>query len=232
MTIESAIAAWEPDGEAARTAKPIIFSAPMVRAILDGRKHQTRRVLKPQPEADRGGMVRFCEGGWFAPHVIEAAMATAGIRPRYARGDRLWVREGLEIGQWGTVWQYRADAAPIRLMRDDPRAPAMIAWAHHQERDRIPSIHMPRWASRITLEVTNVRAERLQEISGEDAIAEGIDPAPHRCGCERCAMTAELCPATASSLIMEFAALWQSIHGPGAWEANPWVVAVSFRRTR
>lgn len=89
---------------------------------------------------------------------------------------------------------------------------------------------MPRWASRITLTVTEVRVERLQEISAEDAITEGIDYELHRCGCEVCSRTSIICPATASSLILDYAALWNSIHTtPGRrWDDNPWVVAYTF----
>jgi hypothetical protein len=88
---------------------------------------------------------------------------------------------------------------------------------------------MPRWASRLTLEVTDVRVERLQAISGEDVRAEGI--AVDRCPCEACGRTSQMCPATATDHIMAFAQLWDAINGKRAsWSANPWVWVVAFRR--
>jgi hypothetical protein len=95
-----------------------------------------------------------------------------------------------------------------------------------------PSIHMPRWVSRITLEVTGVRVERLQAITAEDVIAEGVDPGPHRCSCEPCSMTSSLCPASASSLVLGFGELWDSINAKRGypWASNPFVWVVEFRR--
>lgn len=200
---------------------PIIFSRPMVRALLEGRKTQTRRIVKLPT---KGEYVRPDMGGWAATTVgggnsfivrrdgtreparecVAIWNQTTGtcIAMNYQPGDRLWVRENwrpIHSGDPSRGAVYMADVG-----RDDTK------WR--------PSIHLPRWASRLTLIVTGVQVERLQEISEADAIAEGADPivdhgtgsAPylHRIGFEQ---------------------LWCRIHGQGAWIANPFVVAVTFR---
>ena len=169
--------------------RPILFSAPMVRALLAGTKTQTRRIIKPQHLA-------------FFNQDAAAMLSDWNERPLpYGQpGDRLWVRETFghfECNQHfkpGCNVYYRADGNCLEL---EP-------WR--------PSIHMPRWASRITLEITSVRVERLQDISEADAIAEGVytDPA---------------CPAYDA-----YAQLWDEINGLGSWEANPWVWVIEFRR--
>lgn len=201
--------------------RPILFSAPMVRAILEGRKTVTRRVdLK------------------FAPVLVDAGFADEYIRdpgnhcacPYGVEGDRLWVRETWAyFGGDEYLYQKERGAASYR---------ADIEWGGLAELTRgipggrwRPSIHMPRWASRITLEVKSVRAERLQEIDGEDVPREGVTVP--RCGCERCGQTSEMCPATATDHIDAFAELWESINGkrPGcAWSDNPWVWRIEFAR--
>jgi hypothetical protein len=165
--------------------KPIIFAAPMILALLAGRKTQTRRVLRPQPIKPE-----FWAGTWVDAHHEQFAHFDSGERPivRISPGDRLWVRETFSECPLKTY--YRATE----------RDPYEVKW--------IPSIHMPCWASRLTLEVTGVEVERVQDISEADAIAEG-------------------CHAGAAPQ-SEFADLWNSIHGPSAWEANPWVYALTF----
>jgi hypothetical protein len=190
--------------------KPILFSGPMVRAILDGRKTQTRRVLKPQPEAD----------GLY--HDMKAAHRAL----RWLKGDRLWVREAFAIG-----FDYDAEDKPIG---DEPKlfyaATNAVRWFDTETdewRDAPrwkPSIHMPRWASRITLEVTGVKVERLQDISDADARAEGVERDSD--GWRDYLEPSTQCCATAKT---SFLTLWDRINGPGSWEANPWVVAVAFR---
>ena len=193
--------------------KPIIFSAPMIRALLDGRKTQTRRILKPQPEF-RGGCGDWHdaeEWGWETEdgdHVSVLDIAPNG----YHKGDRLWVREACAIwnGELHDI-VYRADETSDgwEAMRHDAR---LGFWKIKS------SIHMPRWVSRLTLIVTDVRVQRLQEISEADAMAEGVD-----------AVTMDDVPRQAAmSRRSDFAALWNSIHGPEAWDANPWVVALTF----
>lgn len=194
------------------TDRPILFSAPMVRALLDGRKTKTRRMIKA-----RGDCCLF-DGSWSDSYVLDHGNAEWRARSiRFAVGDRLWVKEtwrahraydqyrpGL-IGTESRIW-YEADG------RDN-------CDQHGKGR---PSIFMPRWASRLTLAVTDVRVERLHKISEADAQAEGVDrlvmddsgafyagfpEGTYRCG---------------------FAGIWTHINGAEAWEANPWVVAVSF----
>lgn len=166
---------------------PIIFSTEMVRAILEGRKTQTRRIVKPQPEQ----WVSQAGYSWFTPKgEISFRGDTANgpaeysIPLRYQRGDRLWVRETWQLlmpcvvsfGPGEDDWDWESEEADaiyaekpeigtLCYKADDPNA---CKWWR-------PSIHMPSWASRITLEVTSVRIERLQDISEDDAKAEGVD---------------------------------------------------------
>lgn len=180
--------------------RPILFSGPMVRAILDGRKTQTRRVCKVQ---------------WAEPMPPERAALLVAHQCPYAPGQRLWVREtwahigGTDVSGWLC---YRAD-----INKRQDTLTRVRTWR--------PSIHMPRWVSRITLEVTGVRLERVQDISEADVAAEGCDNNPqewnedmNRYGVAR----------------SSFAALWDSINiarGYG-WEGNPWVWVVEFKRVQ
>lgn len=183
--------------------KPIIFSAPMVRAILDGRKTQTRRVLKPPFE----GADLECNGAgqwiWWDKSKGEPSFNRARIP--YAIGDRLWCRETFALTQHGKP-VYRADArdqSGARWSSITPGDPdGEVKWK--------PSIHMPRWASRLTLTVTDVRIERVQDVSEHDAKAEGFDGHPDPVG----------------ALFL----LWDSLNAARGygWEANPWVVALTF----
>ena len=165
--------------------RPILFSGPMVRAILDGRKTQTRRPYNP-----KAGFPR--EDGEVTPTTADA-WTDYGPCPLGQPGDRLWVRETWTQNTSGVVW-YRADGHPI----------ADGLWR--------PSIHMPRWASRITLEITHVWVERVQDITEDGAIREGMVRV------DRC------------SPFQMFRDTWQSIYG--TWDANPFVWAVEFRRVK
>lgn len=187
--------------------RPILFSAPMVRAILGGRKTQTRRIVN----ARVAPWLLDPAHGWDDAYVLDPGNELLARCPYGAPGGRLWVRETwARLTGNGHRIVYRADGDDPRLgWDDDPstRRPRMT-WT--------PSIHMPRWASRITLEVTDVRVERLQAITEEDAVAEGV--ARHVEGATRGARTA-------------FASLWDSLNGERTpWSTNPWVWVVGFRR--
>ena len=207
--------------------RPILFSAPMVRAILDGRKTVTRRQVKHQPEVRMvdmiGPMLTFRNkrgGHWLYPNAKAQIIADC---PYGQPGDRLWVREA-----WAADAQVDA-IAPRDLSQGEPifypadgavrqTGCSMIA----QGRGR-PSIHMPRWASRILLEITDVRVERLQDITYEQAAAEGVHRGPLR---EWCA--SDEGGACHKYPVPAFRDLWQSVGGD--WEANPWVWVVEFKR--
>lgn len=212
--------------------RPIIMSAPMVRAILADQKTQTRRVVKPQPpeilpayapkvywpardrhmtcnDLDGAAYLQFERpGDYDGAHVMRGGF---GFRCPYGQpGNRLWVRESFRDARAAMLGRvlYRADGENI------------CGWK--------PSIHMPRHLSRITLEVTTVRVERLQSISEADALAEGITP-NWEPGCSGRLMDAlggfSFRPAASA-----YAELWEQINGPGAWDANPWVWVVEFKR--
>lgn len=212
------------------TDLPVIFSAPMVRALLDGRKTQTRRLLPaahpkfPNHCHIRTDVLAFDPHhpeAWYWDGVHESVGASYPIR--YAPGDRLWVREAFNGPK-----AYEVNKYPIKDWGNKPfwfvadgKPPEHLAWQFWPKAR--PSIHMPRMASRITLTVTEVRVQRLQAISAEDSIAEGVQ-------CETCeAMNQSACHGRGCfASIDAFRALWNSLHGPDAWGANPWVVAVSF----
>lgn len=210
--------------------RPILFSAPMVRAILSGAKTQTRRIVKGAPDntsevvssllVHRGDLFDF-RRNLDNPKALSC--------PYGAPGDRLWVREawaaadrmyqGHDLDE-PRVIAYPADRSARRgfggTVTDVP-AFDLASWNWDSLKGR-PSIHMPRWASRISLEVTAVRVERLQAISTMDAMAEGVEPRPVASG--------------AMSYTHGFRALWDSINGARAsWASNPWVWAVEFKRT-
>ena len=189
--------------------RPIIFSAPLVRALLDGRKTQTRRRLKPM----RG--VRIEEFQEKGPHpsgigtVFECPRDK--LRAPYASGDRLWMREAHAfVGSCDPgLLVTRADYPHCVPGHYENVPPASdIRWR--------PSIYMPRWASRLTLIVSDVRVQRVQDISEEDAQAEGGEPV--------------LVPPDAAftPYTERFRDMWDAIHGPDAWAQNPWVAAISF----
>jgi hypothetical protein len=213
--------------------RPILFSGPMIRAILDGRKTQTRRIVKPQPIVRRHWSGPDDHGLEFKDRTVRITSLhryqeeiAAALCPYGARGDRLWVRETFHLDGTRAQHEDAMRTFPVVFYRATEAEPS-AGWRWR------PSIYMPRWASRITLEVTSVRAERLQDITGEDARAEGIDYSKHACDCEMCARTAAICPAASSSLIMEYASLWDSINAKRAsYSSNPWVLVVSFRRLR
>ena len=159
--------------------RPILFSAGMIRAILAGTKTQTRRVIKIAPHA-RFVCRRVCQA--MEPHELMWSVDghAHSTRVAYDVGDRLWVRETWsQPDPTNRYVFYRADCdeAQLQMEREVRREVGPGAYAHWR-----PSIYMPRWASRITLEITNVRVERVQDISAQDSLAEGV-PRASECGC-------------------------------------------------
>ncbi|MFD2234789.1 hypothetical protein [Phaeospirillum tilakii] len=221
------------------TDRPIIFSAPMVRALLDGRKTQTRRVLRDQPVAHPSlGLP------WLATKRItfrdegEARRLLPEIAP-YASGDRLWVREAHAIVP---ETAFRHSDGVVQTINPTDRYMACI---YREGFDRCapkwrPSIHMPRWASRITLLVDAVRVEPLQDISEDDARAEGCgdsDKFAYLSACKQFEQHHGLKHGETATRVSgvdpysarwSFANLWFSLHGPDAWTANPWVAVITF----
>lgn len=208
--------------------RPIPFKPPMVRAILAGTKTQTRRILKPAPEKTPTGFwhVPWQTGGGVLldPGATdERIAATARDGVRIEVHDRLWVREAMNLAADPVC--YVADGVPVETDGFE-----QDLWMDRYKRDIVPPIHMPRWASRITLEVTGVRVERLQDISEADAIAEGV---------ERSAP--EIDPDLFRDYVrggdcdtarLSYETLWTSINGPGSWAENPFVVAYTFERIK
>jgi hypothetical protein len=190
------------------TDRPILFSPPMVRALMEGRKTQTRRVLKPQPR--EGEEVSDLGGREYAIRCTASGDYWGMKQPPYAPGDQLWVKEA-----WRGMLEYE-DQPPSKI----PPGSGVeydLEVRQHGSREAGRYRHaryMPRWASRLTLLVTDVRVERLQDISEADAIAEGWPNEPG-------AALRDAYP------IGWYANLWNSLHGPDAWDANPWVVAVT-----
>ena len=223
--------------------RPIIFNAEMVRAILDGRKTQTRRFvpewqLPRLTKQDAGDYPdtrwmaiaqrdrRWGFGVFGATEESCAAQLTESLCPFGSRDDRLWVRETFAVGLCTkSTMAYRATHKPEDL---DEGWDERIRWK--------PSIHMPRWASRIQLEITDARVERLKDISNNDAQAEGMtftDYGLDRFGNQRPGWLwrksshHEECLGSAK---WAFANLWESIYGEESWRSNPWVWVIEFKR--
>lgn len=191
--------------------RPILFSASMVRALLAGTKTQTRRIAKPVRHPDLGNM--YAPGALVLEH--EPQHVIDRCCPYGRPGDRLWVRE-THMNWW------KLDPANPEGPRLFSHVAAFAADGYELEPGErwIPSIHMLRAASRILLEITGVRVERLQSINEADAAAEGVATwAPG-------ALSPESLGADPSD---QFRWLWTSINGPGSWGANPWVWVVEFK---
>lgn len=237
----------------------ILFSTPMVRALLEGHKTQTRRMVKPAPPTveavrkrsgsdfsifdDTNGRLPFRVGGpvWAVRDLMGMEPETSPEwRSRYGvAGDRLWVRETW-CGHWGNAQpgaRTITESGEI-LQTGHKHARASVEYPLHlyyrADRNETPlphlkwttPIHMPRWASRITLEVTGLRVERLHDISEADAKEEGIFQLwPGAWHWQKSNIGAGVTPRTA------FAALWESVNGVDSWRTNPWVWVVEFRPT-
>ena len=248
--------------------RPILFTAPMVRALLDGRKTQTRRIMKVQPPKQEDfpgslfGINRKVADGvkmfslndydrlpkhpthWDLDGSVGIARDAGFPRvydARFAIGDRLWVRETWRVSPdacegWNPIephpsgWvDYRAGGSDERPAPDfEAVCRATFGKSGDIDWDCVPidwrpSIFMPRWTSRLTLAVTDVRIERLNACSEADAIAEGLEwVAPGKWAVDR------TLPIIGDDPRRVYSELWDYINGPGAWATNPWVVAVSF----
>ena len=212
--------------------RPILFSSPMVRAILAGAKTQTRRVVKQLQGMDPADVrLARTQGGY--PDGVRPVWECDFCEPDifstpcpYGQpGDRLWVRETWQSVPFGPHrdWPGCPDLRPqkpsewnrtaVVIWRADGEMPGPEIWS--------PSIHMPRWASRITLEITGVRVERLNDISEQDAAEEGVGPGyvPNSLGSTTCVGYRPM-----------FAKVWRDINGPDSWDANPWVWVIEFKR--
>lgn len=220
--------------------RPILFSGEMVRAILAGNKTQTRRVITGKTKRGQA-LLQWLDDAGFDPALV--ADPENGWSPYGYAGERLWVRETWAPADWMAGADCDRDPPQFVAYRADNTARGWNGDLQPFDADTSgwnwdkfagkwkPSIFIPRWASRITLEITDVRVQRVQEIDGYDATAEGITIP--RCGCEVCRHSAQMCPADQGAAIMEYAALWDRINGkrPGCpWDANPWLWAISFRR--
>ncbi|WP_094168731.1 hypothetical protein [Citrobacter braakii] len=197
----------------------MIFNGEMVRALLDGRKTQTRRPVKPQPElTERSGF--SWNGALYGAGSDERETNRnfAHAKCPYGKpGDRIWVRE-----TFSTVPDH-----------DEPTGCSALLYAADSNGPYgkwTPSIHMPRWAARILLEITDVRVERLNSISEEDCWAEGIEVVDGLFeNTEIIDMALKIGCCVEDSKPM-FALLWQSIYGADSWQATPWVWVVEFKR--
>lgn len=239
------------------TDRPIIFSGPMVRALLEGRKTMTRRLLYVKRKAKNGiipasasvvtglvpakglrgvrrivyepGTGRRSPEGFPLDHGPDEYFTASGWQ-KVVKGDRLWVRENAQLrsvgpGRGEVCIAYQADGRmgevfPHFLKPNEKNPFSAVSWS--------PSIHLPRWASRLTLVVTGTKIERVQSITMEDQIAEGLPFRP-RAKAEH-VMAAAI--RVADELAPKWERLWRSLNGDASWEANPWVVAISFEVVR
>lgn len=199
------------------TSRPILFNGAMVRALLDGSKTQTRRVVKLTHAAH----VKEPRGHrrWH-PADPDATKACPYGQP----GDQLWVRETWAMDDEDNALLYGADIG-TDSGADDWERNRLDGVPKYRWR---PSIHMPRAASRITLEITGVRVERLQDIREADAIAEGIEPTMPNPG--HWNWKDYLADGMQTHAVLSYKTLWESINGPGSWDLNPWVWVVEFKR--
>jgi hypothetical protein len=231
------------------TERGILFSAPMVRALLDGSKTQTRRVCKPA-EAAALSRVVACGDGHFGDEEGAVRFASPYGRP----GDRLWVRETfVAYGRWKTRYNARkqrdewyfvdmtveCDRA-YRYAADNPEVPQAKGRSAVPGWHARPALFMPRAVSRILLEIVSVRVERLQDIGEADALAEGIRslrtkewdrehfPAWRKHFDDACARGEK--PPVGPLPSESSRALWEGINGAGSWDTNPWVWVVEFKR--
>lgn len=193
--------------------RPILFSTPMIRAILEGRKSQTRRIVKKQPHTVGEWIMQGIN--WLFPNVNPYV----NIKCPYGKvGDVLWVRETFSPIEFedGTHYRYKATFKENNCLK--PK------WK--------PSIFMPKEACRIKLEITDIRVERLQNITGEEALAEGISKVDGKVIGYPFGILFNYSNGlnNYSSPKEAYSALWEKINGKGSWESNPWVWVIEFKR--
>ncbi|MGH1594083.1 hypothetical protein ACRBEJ_08670 [Yersinia proxima] len=235
----------ETTGSTTSKERPILFNAEMVNAILSGRKTQTRRII-----ANTGAdnciplQKRTKTKDGIYTHVTDAP--AYGLCPLGKVGDQLWVREAYRmaksldahspsvVAELSLNAGYKKPWAPIQLEADGTR---IGKWAGFDtppvltEAGKLrPSLHMPRWASRINLLITGVRVERLQDISEQDAMSEGIDADCLAESQDHYDCIADHNMTGRPTARGYFSNLWQSIYGEESWEANPWVWVIEFER--
>lgn len=235
--------------------RPILFSAPMVRAILDGRKTQTRRVVKNHVYSNGfhfDGREILCHSDYLPPSAMLMDVKRGKLQyaisnlegweaesPYGISGDRLWVRETWGIGSRPDPWggyegiEYRADVEWTEPDEHLPchkvETPDGVCLSDYRSGWK-PSIHMPRWACRLKLEITGVRVERLRDISEADARSEGADGLQWDGEPGHADLIDWPLMEHANPYRNGFALLWESINGDGAWASNPWVWVVEFKR--
>ena len=234
----------------AQKNRPILFKGEMVRAILEGRKTQTRRIMKLTGgnklgvwESDHigGDGCKYADGSLVPKMPCISHTRTGAVHvPPIMVGDLLWVRESWRplagYGAWDLLIFYAADDVTIHLKDGDVDV-GDWSFPKAAKNGNVPSIFMPRWASRITLEVTDVRVQRLQDISEEDAIAEGIEYYKDRMAEGWVSYEPKSNPYHYRYFADPrdgFRTLWDSINskrdeGKYSWKSNPWVVAYTFK---
>lgn len=197
--------------------KPIIFKDWEIRAVKENRKSQFRRIVKPQSAILTDALARAL--GVRPPEKENEPV----VRPPYEVGDRLWVRETFraswEEDTGARLIQFKAGGLPkdIPYNRGGKLFDGTDSWCS--------PVAMPRWASRITLEVTRVRVERLSDMTTSDALREGIDQVGDNLWRDYSGKT-----SGCRDPLWSFRSLWESINGPGSWEASPWVWVIEFKR--
>jgi hypothetical protein len=200
---------------------PILFSTPMVNAILEGRKTQTRRVIKPQPHSDSYSISKVpyyieLENHWNKWSITDEHGETRLVNCPYGKpGDILWVRETFAPPTKTNCTEYKAD-----WLGDELKA------FFDKDHKWKPSIHMPKDAARIWLQIIDIRVERLQDISHESAIAEGIELLPN--GNYQNYLKKIKIPSWPTAY-HSFQSLWESIHSSESWNKNPWLWVVEFK---
>jgi hypothetical protein len=213
--------------------RPILFSAPMVRAVLAGTKTQTRRIAKFPPTTSAFVVSPERDGKWWPTN--RGDYVGGGIVCPYGEpGDRLWVRETHAQFAVGNRSGVAPQCVAYRATCDEDGGFDYVNNGDEIMRLKVtkwtPAIYMPRWASRITLEVTRVRVERLHDITEEDARAEGVEAMDGMFDEVELCRIAKIAGSSYEDARGWFAALWCQINGEDSWRANPWVWVVEFKR--